>query len=296
MVRKAMSGSACGRVKRSRESSRRCAVGDAISGRSAVMRTALEVARKVARQRRRCCSRAEWNGKELVARLIHRERPRADGPFVAVTRRDSRSVLESDSSVTRKRVHRCHARQGRTVRGSARRNDAFLDGRELPSARAVKLPALQEGEVRVCWATTSKAIDVRVIAATNRDSRPTVAAQRSAPICTTDQVVAIALRRRSANDLTRVLREHERFFLESTCCAHGSHRSGISPSAIGFSPSTRAGQVRELENAHRASAGDAAKPIEASDLPSPFARAARHRRNNRRTLSVKQQTTDSSRR
>jgi len=144
-----------------------------IVARSPAMITALEVAQKVAAHPSPVLiSGASGTGKELVARLIHRESERASGPFIPVNcGAIPETLLESEffgyvrgafTGADRDRSGLFEAANGGTL---------FLDEvGELPASLQVKLlRTLQDGEVRRLGGTSSVDVDVRVIAATNRD-------------------------------------------------------------------------------------------------------------------------------
>jgi transcriptional regulator with GAF, ATPase, and Fis domain len=111
-------------------------------------------------------------GKELVARLIHRGSPRADGPFVALNCAAlPDTLLESELFGHEKGAFTgaIAARPGRIEQATG--GVLFLDevGEMSPGVQAKMLRVLQEREFQRLGGTRPMKADVRVVAATNRD-------------------------------------------------------------------------------------------------------------------------------
>ena len=120
-------------------------------------------------------------GKEGLARLVHRSSPRRDGPLVAV---NCAALAEQMVEATlfgheRGAFTGAHAASPGLIR-SADGGSLFLDEvAELPlAAQAKLLRVLQEREVLAVGATRPVRVDVRIIAAGNRDLAADVAAGR----------------------------------------------------------------------------------------------------------------------
>jgi DNA-binding NtrC family response regulator len=111
-------------------------------------------------------------GKELVARMIHNNSKRNAGPFVPV---DCGSIpptlLEAELFGSLKGSFTGSDRDRTGVFEAANRGTVFLDEiGEIDLGFQLKLLRfLQEREVRPVGASRAKAVDVRVVAATNRD-------------------------------------------------------------------------------------------------------------------------------
>jgi two-component system nitrogen regulation response regulator GlnG len=117
-------------------------------------------------------------GKELVAEAIHQLGGRKAGPFVAVnTAAIPRELIESELF-----GHEKGAFTGAVARSigkfeQANKGTLFLDeiGDMPPEAQTRLLRALQSGRIRRVGGNEEVAIDVRIIAATNRDLQPMIA-------------------------------------------------------------------------------------------------------------------------
>jgi DNA-binding NtrC family response regulator len=111
-------------------------------------------------------------GKELVARMIHRLSLRAKQPFVAVDCTSiAPSLLESELFGAMRGAYTGADRDRIGVFEAANKGTVFLDeiGEIEKNFQATMLRFLQEHEIRPVGAARSKEVDVRVIAATNRD-------------------------------------------------------------------------------------------------------------------------------
>ena len=152
--------------------------GDIIA-RSPAMVRALEVACKVAKHPSPVLvTGASGTGKELVARLIHRESDRSDQAFVPVNcGAIPETLLESEFFGYVKGAFTGAEKPKEGLFETADKGTLFLDEvGELPQALQVKLlRALQEGEIRRLGGTDASQVDVRVVAATNRNLMEAVA-------------------------------------------------------------------------------------------------------------------------
>jgi two-component system response regulator AtoC len=225
---------------------------DGIVGHSAAVRETLAVARKAARHPTTVLVTGEsGTGKELVARLVHRHSPRAEAPFVAVNcGAIPEALLESELFGHARGAFTGASAERRGLFEEAHGGTLFLDEiGELPVALQVKLlRALQEGEVRRVGDNASRAVDVRVIAATSRDLESETAAGRFRPdLYYRINVVRLHLPplRERREDVPELVRHF------ATACARrfAMPQRGVSPQAMRLLMEYDwPGNVRELEN------------------------------------------------
>jgi two-component system, NtrC family, response regulator AtoC len=111
-------------------------------------------------------------GKELVARAIHDKSPRTAKPFVAVNCAAlPESILESELFGHERGSFTGATGMKRGLFEEANGGTLFLDeiGEISPKMQVQLLRVLQEGEIRRIGASETIKVDVRVVAATNRD-------------------------------------------------------------------------------------------------------------------------------
>jgi two-component system response regulator HydG len=141
--------------------------------RSPAMRQLVDLARRVARVDSTVLITGEsGSGKERIARLVHEESTRATGPFIAVNcGAITETLLESElfghargafTGATQDRPGLFEAADGGTL---------LLDevGEVSPGMQVKLLRAIQEREVRRVGENRTRRVDVRILAATNRD-------------------------------------------------------------------------------------------------------------------------------
>ena len=189
-------------------------------------------------------------GKELVAEAIHQLGQRSAGPFVAVnTAAIPAELIESELF-----GHEKGAFTGAVARHAGKfeqadRGTLFLDEiGDMPlEAQTRLLRALQSGSVRRVGGREDVAVDVRIVAATNRDLGPLIAAGKfREDLYYRIAVVPIQLPplRERASDVD-ALAQH---FLK-LAASEGLPRRRISPEAVALlARQPWRGNVRELRN------------------------------------------------
>ena len=116
-------------------------------------------------------------GKELVARAIHQASPRADGPFVVVDCSAlAETLFESELFGHERGAFTGALAARRGLFETAAGGTCLLDeiGELSPALQAKLLRALQEQTIRRVGGNEQIAVNVRMIAATNRDLRKRV--------------------------------------------------------------------------------------------------------------------------
>ena len=146
---------------------------DSIIGRAAAMRLVFEQVRQVAKWNTTVLIRGEsGTGKELIANAIHYNSPRARAPFIKLNCAAlPDNLLESELFGHEKGAFTgaVALRKGRFEQADG--GTLFLDeiGEITPAFQAKLLRVLQEGEFERIGGGRTLKVDVRVIAATNRD-------------------------------------------------------------------------------------------------------------------------------
>ena len=120
---------------------------------------------------------ANGAGKELVARQIHNGSPRAEGPFVEVNcAAIPGELIESELFGHEKGAFTSAVSQRKGKFEQAQGGTLFLDeiGDMSANAQAKVLRALQEHEISRVGSDKDIAVDVRVVAATNKDLKQAI--------------------------------------------------------------------------------------------------------------------------
>ncbi len=225
---------------------------DSMVARSGVMHRVFEVVEKVAGARTTVLITGESGvGKELVARAVHAHSPRASGPFVPVNcGAIPEGLIESELFGHAKGAFTGAQGAKQGLFHAAQDGTLFLDEiGELPLSLQVKLlRAIQERRIRPVGDNGDVEVDVRLVAATNRDLASDVRAGRfREDLYYRLNVVEIrvpALRERREDVLP--LADH---FLRRFAAEHGRPVPRLSADAKRrLSEYWFPGNVRELEN------------------------------------------------
>lgn len=190
-------------------------------------------------------------GKESLARAIHDRSTRADGPFIKLNcAAIAPTLVESElfghekgafTGAAARRLGRFELADGGTL---------FLDeiGELPPDVQATLLRVLQEHEFERVGGQDTVRVDVRIVAATNRDLRAMVDDGRfRADLYYRINVFPVTLpplreRREDIPSLTA-------HFLKKFSLAHGKQVTGVSASALEHLQSWDwPGNIRELQN------------------------------------------------
>jgi DNA-binding NtrC family response regulator len=190
-------------------------------------------------------------GKELVARWLHEKSNRADGPLVEVNcAAIPGELIESElfghekgsfTSAIKQRIGKFEQANGGTL---------FLDeiGDMSLGAQAKVLRALQEGKITRVGADKDINVDVRVIAATNKDLMKEVEA-KNFRIDLYHRLSVILVHVPSLNERKDDIPLLTERFLEDICDDYGIAKKAISDEAIkALQEYNWTGNIRELRN------------------------------------------------
>jgi two-component system, NtrC family, response regulator len=245
---------------------------ETIVGESAALQAIFDVVKRAAPTRATVLLLGEsGTGKELVAQAIHQESPRKDKPFVKVNCAAlSETLLESElfghergsfTGAVGRREGRFELADGGTL---------FLDeiGDIAPSVQVKLLRVLQQREFERVGGTQTLKVDVRVVAATNRNLAAEVTAGKfREDLYYRLNVVAVTLPplRGRKGDIPALVSH----FIKRYAQAYGKPVRGLLPGTLNaLLRYDWPGNVRELENVIERAVVLATTPdLTADDLP-----------------------------
>jgi two-component system response regulator HydG len=210
-------------------------------------------------------------GKELAARLLHDLSPRAGGPFVPIhCAAIPETILESELFGYEKGAFTGAAgrKEGRFERANG--GTLFLDevGEMSPGVQVKLLRVLQDGVVERLGGTQPVQVDVRIVAASNKDLAAEVRAGRfREDLFYRLDVVAVRLPplRERREDVPLLASA----FLKQLAEKHGKAIQGFTPAALAaLEACDWPGNVRELQHAvERAVVLCRGETLDVADLP-----------------------------
>jgi two-component system, NtrC family, nitrogen regulation response regulator NtrX len=194
---------------------------------------------------------ANGTGKELVARWIHEQSPRAGQPMVEVNCAAIPSeLIESElfghekgafTSAIKQRLGKFEQANGGTL---------FLDeiGDMSLSAQAKVLRALQENRIARVGGDKEIRVDVRVLAATNKDLRREIQAGRFREDLY-HRLAVIIIEVPALNERREDIPLLAKHFIEQICTEYGVSPKQITAEALGLLQEQNwTGNIRELRN------------------------------------------------
>jgi transcriptional regulator with PAS, ATPase and Fis domain len=216
-------------------------------------------------------------GKERIARLVHDESTRAAGPFIAVNcGAITETLLESELFGHKRGAFTGAASDRHGLFETANHGTLLLDeiGEVSPGMQVKLLRVLQEREIRRVGESKNRPIDVRVLAATNRDLAHGVAdgAFRQDLYY---RLKVVELHVPPLRDRRDDILPLARMLLADAAVRMGRKISGLVPGAVDqLLRYDWPGNVRELENAmERAVALARGSRVNLEDLPEEIRQA-----------------------
>lgn len=223
-----------------------------IIGESEAIKKVIEMADRVAATDARILiTGSNGTGKELVARRIHEQSHRSSGPFVEVNCAAIPSeLIESElfghekgsfTSAVKQRLGKFEQANGGTL---------FLDeiGDMSLSAQAKVLRALQESIVNRVGGEKPIKVDVRVVAATNKNLSNEIAENRFREDLY-HRLSVILIHVPSLNDRIDDIPLLANYFIKQICTEYGMPEKSITPEAIqGLQKIIWTGNIREFRN------------------------------------------------
>lgn len=209
-------------------------------------------------------------GKELVARAIHEHSPRATKPCVPVDCASlGETMIESELfGHTRGAFTNAHTATTGLIRSADQGTLFFDEIGELPlSMQSKLLRTIQEREVRPVGSSRAYPVDIRILAATNRNLAEAVTSGEFREDLYY-RLNAVVIQTPSLYDCREDIPQLARHFIDRFQ-SEGSPVRGISPEALGCLQNYRwPGNIREMENVIlRAMALGAEELIQPQDLP-----------------------------
>lgn len=194
---------------------------------------------------------ANGTGKELVAHALHAQSGRASGPFVEVNCAAILSeLIESELFGHEKGAFTSAIRQRKGKFEQADGGTLFLDeiGDMSLAAQAKVLRALQEHQICRVGSDKEIEVDVRVIAATNKDLRQEIAKGNFREDLY-HRLSVIVLRVPTLKERAEDIPELIDYFIRQICAEYGIEPKAIAPEAVAeLCGMDWPGNVRELRN------------------------------------------------
>ena len=190
-------------------------------------------------------------GKELLVRALHAASPRADSPFVPVNcGAIPRDLLESELFGHEKGAFTSAIRQRKGKFEQADGGTLFLDeiGDKTLAAQAKMYHDLQDHHICIDRNDKENEVDVRVIAATNKDLRQEIAKGNFREDLY-HRLSVIVLRVPTLKEMAEDIPELIDYFIRQICAEYGIEPKAIAPEAVAeLCGMDWPGNVRELRN------------------------------------------------
>jgi DNA-binding NtrC family response regulator len=248
-------------------------------GQSAVMKRLFAEIEKIAPTKGRVLITGEsGTGKELIARAIHRLSPRAERPFVKVNcAAIPEELIESELFGHERGSFTGAVGKKKGLFELAHTGTLFLDeiGDMAATAQAKVLRALQSGEITRVGGEQSIAVDVRVVAATNKDLEAAVSAGEFREDLFF-RLNVLPLRSPSLRERPEDVPSLAKAFLVEFCDENGMRPKPFDADVLeALSERSWPGNVRELRNVVERMAILSDETISLDDLPEMPRREAR---------------------